>query len=156
MNIKKNIEELLFNSGISGNKIANESGVPQSTVSRFLTGESKLGNMKLDHAITLNDYYIKLKGEIEMNYLVTATKHENFVNDYGMEMEEMIMLESGRAYSSEQAENLAKKHYDNLEDVDYIEIIAPNAQDAVCYWSPQGASATSFNWCEYFEAGGEI
>ncbi len=62
MSIKSNIEALL-QSEISNYKISKETGIAQTTLGDYTTGKSKIGNMKLDHAITLNEYYNKIKGE---------------------------------------------------------------------------------------------
>lgn len=59
--IKKNIEKLLFESDISMYKIHKETGIAQTTLSRFTRKESEIGNMSLDNAIKLNDYYLKIK-----------------------------------------------------------------------------------------------
>lgn len=152
MSIKKNIEKLFELE--TNYKIWQETGIAQSTLSDLKNGKAELGNMKLDHAVTLNNYYKEME---KMNYSVTAIKHEKFINTYGMEIEGEEILASERVPSSVRAEKLAKKYYDTLEGVDYIEIVAPNAQLAVCYWHPQeGASATSYNWCDHFDAGGEV
>lgn len=55
--MKKNIEALL-NSDVSKYKISKETGIAQTTLSDYATGKSKVGNMKLDHAVKLNDFYL--------------------------------------------------------------------------------------------------
>jgi len=58
MDIKENIENLL-QSEISNYRIHKETGVAQSTLSDLKSGKSKLGNVKLDVALKLNDFYLK-------------------------------------------------------------------------------------------------
>jgi len=58
MDIKENIENLL-QSEISNYRIHKETGVAQSTLSDLKSGKSKLGNVKLDVALELNDFYLK-------------------------------------------------------------------------------------------------
>ena len=59
MLLKDNIERLLFESGISNYKISKDTGIAQTTLSRFSTKKSTVGNMSLDNAIKLNEYYKK-------------------------------------------------------------------------------------------------
>lgn len=61
MNIKDNIQALLASKDISNYKISKETGIAQTTLSDYSTGKSQIGNMKLDHAIKLNEYYLKIK-----------------------------------------------------------------------------------------------
>lgn len=56
--IKDNIQHLL-ESDISNYKIHKDTGIAQSTLSDLKKGKSKIGNMKLDHAIKLNEFYLK-------------------------------------------------------------------------------------------------
>lgn len=65
MNIKNNIE-YLFKLNVSNYQISKDTKISQMTLSKYATGKSELGNMTLDNAIKLNDYYNKIKGEIEM------------------------------------------------------------------------------------------
>ena len=59
MDIKKNIEKLLFESGETMYAIYKETGVPQTTLSRFARKESDVENMSLRNALKLNEYYLK-------------------------------------------------------------------------------------------------
>lgn len=59
MDIKENIQKLFENKEISNYKISKETGIAQTTLSDYTTGKSKIGNMKLDHALKLNEYYLK-------------------------------------------------------------------------------------------------
>ena len=45
----------------SGYKISKDTGIAQSTISRFQTGETKFENMRFSHAITLTEYALKIK-----------------------------------------------------------------------------------------------
>jgi len=58
MSIKNNIEAL-FKSRISNYKISKATGIAQTTLGDYSTGKSKIGNMKLDHAEKLNEFYLK-------------------------------------------------------------------------------------------------
>jgi len=58
MDIKENIEKLM-QSEISNYRIYKETGVAQSTLSDLKSGKSKLGNIKLDVALKLNEFYLK-------------------------------------------------------------------------------------------------
>ncbi len=61
MNIKENIRTLLESEEISNYKISKETGIAQTTLSDYATGKSKIDNMKLGHALILNEYYLKIK-----------------------------------------------------------------------------------------------
>lgn len=45
----------------TGYRIAKDTGISQSTISRFQTGESKVENMRLIHAMKLTEYYDEKK-----------------------------------------------------------------------------------------------
>lgn len=55
--MKENIKKLLGLKIPSNYKISQVTGIAQTTLSDYATGKSNLGNMKLDHAIKLNNYY---------------------------------------------------------------------------------------------------
>lgn len=57
--MKENIEKLLKSGMVSNYRISKDTGIIQTTLSSYATGKSNIGNMKLDHAILLNDYYTK-------------------------------------------------------------------------------------------------
>lgn len=73
MNIKQAIRTLLM-SDISNYKISKEVGIAQTTLGDYTTGKSKLGNMKLDHAMKLYEYYTKNEEEINMSYALKQIK----------------------------------------------------------------------------------
>lgn len=58
MDIKKNIENLLASQTITNYQISKETGIAQSTLSDYTKGKTKIGNMKLDHAVLLNEFYL--------------------------------------------------------------------------------------------------
>lgn len=60
-NIKKNIEELLFNSDVTMYEVSKATGIAQTTLSRFTRKESDIENMSLRNALKLNEYYLKRK-----------------------------------------------------------------------------------------------
>lgn len=74
--MRKNIESLLFKSGLSGYRISKDSGVPQSAVNRFMTKEANLDNIPLLNAEKLNKYY-KEEVEMDMNIKAIAKEVEN-------------------------------------------------------------------------------
>lgn len=62
--IINNIKKLLFESEISMYEVSKATGIPQTTLSRFVRKESDIENMSLKNALKLNDYYLKhYKGE---------------------------------------------------------------------------------------------
>lgn len=80
--MKSNIKKLFK---ITTNyQISQGTGIAQTTLGRYTSGNSKVGNMKLDHAITLNNYYNKLKGDINM---------KTYTNYYTINLEIMNELE---------------------------------------------------------------
>jgi len=64
--LKESIMKLLTSEHISNYKISKETGIAQTTLSDYATGKSKIGNMKLDHALKLNEFYNKNKELVEM------------------------------------------------------------------------------------------
>jgi len=61
MRLKENIKELLESEKISNYQISKNTGIAQTTLSRFARSESDIGNMSLDNALKLNEYYNQLK-----------------------------------------------------------------------------------------------
>ena len=60
VDIEKNIKKLLFEMDVSNYKVSKETGIAQTTLSRFTRKESDIDNMSLKNALALNDYYLKL------------------------------------------------------------------------------------------------
>jgi len=59
--MKKEIEWLIFNSGITRYRIYKDTGVSQSTLSDYTTGKTDIGRMPLDTAQALYDYVKEIK-----------------------------------------------------------------------------------------------
>ena len=59
MDIKNNIKKLLKSKEVSNYRISKDTGIAPMTLSDYATGKTKIGSMRLDHAIKLNDYYLK-------------------------------------------------------------------------------------------------
>lgn len=57
--MKENIKKLLKSKEVSKYRISKETGIAQTTLSDYATGKSDIGNMKLDHALKLNEFYLK-------------------------------------------------------------------------------------------------
>ena len=78
------VKELLKSE--TGYRIAKDTGISQSTISRFQTGESKIENMRFSHAITLTNYYNQLKEQSTMKTYElneqTVTLDELFDSNY--------------------------------------------------------------------------
>lgn len=64
--MKESIMKLLTSKHISNYQISKATGIAQTTLSDYTTGKSKIGNMKLDHALKLYDFYLKNKEMVEM------------------------------------------------------------------------------------------
>lgn len=61
--VKRAIEYLLFESGISNYEISKNTGIRTTTLGRYTTGIAKVGNMTLDNVTILYNYYLKIKEE---------------------------------------------------------------------------------------------
>lgn len=57
--IKNNIEKLFFDSDVTNYKIYKATGIRESSLSDIKNKKTKIGNIKLDNAIKLNDFYLK-------------------------------------------------------------------------------------------------
>lgn len=55
--MKKEIEWLLFDSGVSNYQISRATGISQVVLSKYATGKSDVGKMTLDNAERLYEYY---------------------------------------------------------------------------------------------------
>ena len=64
---KDNIEQLLFKTDITVAQISRETGIRTTVLGKYRRGESLVGNMSLDNAITLQGYYLKLEEENNMS-----------------------------------------------------------------------------------------
>ncbi|WP_440894986.1 hypothetical protein ACS127_10455 [Amphibacillus sp. Q70] len=59
--IKKNIEDLLFESELTNYQISKRTGIAQTTLSRFTRKESDIENMSLKNALKLNELWEKIR-----------------------------------------------------------------------------------------------
>lgn len=59
--MKLAIEKLLSDPNVSNYQISKETGITQASLSKYSKGESSIGNMSLDNAIKLYQYYLDLK-----------------------------------------------------------------------------------------------
>ncbi|WP_064468305.1 HTH domain-containing protein [Lederbergia galactosidilytica] len=64
MSIKESIKKLLESKEISNYKISKATGIAQTTLSDYASEKSKIGNMKLDHALKLYEFYLEYKDEV--------------------------------------------------------------------------------------------
>lgn len=65
MNIKENISNLIFKSGVSMYKISKATGVSEPVLGRYKNGSSQIDNMPLETALKLNSFYESLNVEVE-------------------------------------------------------------------------------------------
>lgn len=71
----KNAIEALFNSGVSRYRISKDTGLSAPLLQKYANGTSKIGNMSLDNAITLTEYYNQiLEEEKKMNTITFESK----------------------------------------------------------------------------------
>jgi len=57
--MKENIKKLLTSEEISIYRISKDTGIAESTLRDHANGKTEIGNMKLDFALKLNEYYLK-------------------------------------------------------------------------------------------------
>lgn len=60
-NMKKQIEWLLTESGVSNYRISKETGISEVMLGRYSSGKIDVGRMSLDNAIKLHKYYTELE-----------------------------------------------------------------------------------------------
>lgn len=61
------IQKLFDDPSISNYKLEKETGLKQSMLGKYTRGESEIGSMSLNNALTLYNYYIKVKEAGEIN-----------------------------------------------------------------------------------------
>lgn len=105
MNIKEAIESLL-SSHISNYKISKDVGIAQTTLGDYTTGKSKLGNMKLDHAMKLYDYYLKNEEDIKMREIFNEIDERFYAG--------------GETPPNEKSSKYAM-YYESIEDIEEVE-----------------------------------
>jgi hypothetical protein len=88
IDIKNAIEELLSDPNITNYQIEKATGIRQTVLGKYTRGESKIGNMSLDNAIKLYNYYLKLKEENEMRtweregYIVQEVEFDGDLHEF--------------------------------------------------------------------------
>lgn len=112
MNIKQAIKTLLM-SDISNYKISKEVGIAQTTLGDYTTGKSKLGNMKLDHAMKLYEYYTKNEEEINMSYALKQFKEVELPGSWELAGMEII---TGLDDTNEIVEEMARLYVEEQDD----------------------------------------
>src|SRR5699024_8611145 len=110
--VKKNIEALL-NLGITNYRIHKNTDVAESTLSDLKKDKSKIGNLKLDHALSLNSYYKKIIKDVET---MIDTRQ------YKIQLEIMTVLR-------ERIENLMFKVTNHKDDK--LEVLKKNAKKKI-------------------------
>lgn len=134
MDIKQNIKRLFETT--TNYKISNETDIAQTTLGRYTSGNSKIGNMKLDHAITLNNYYIKNKEMLSMQNLVNAIRknykvdgeNERYVEVYNNASE--ILEEQDKEQFEEKFLSGYVQKTDDIEKLNYPIITFDYSGDA--------------------------
>lgn len=61
--MKKEIKFLLKESGLTNYQISKETGIAQTVLGRYTSGNAEIDNMTLGNATKLYEYYLKLEGE---------------------------------------------------------------------------------------------
>lgn len=102
--MKENIEKLLKSKMVSNYTISKITGIAQSTISGYVTGTNKIGNMKLDHAILLNEYYTK-------NWKEKVEEMENIKEIIGnIENGKVDLVQDFEIYEREYMDAATEKH----------------------------------------------
>src|SRR5690625_3305918 len=99
--MRDNIKKLLASKVVSNYKISKDTKIARMTLSDYATGKSNIGNMKLDHADTLNKYYeeeIMIK-ELGIN-LEEITKAKDEFNSWSGTATLFIDFEDGETWTS--------------------------------------------------------
>lgn len=142
MNIKNNIERLLKLE--TNYKIWQETGIAQTTLGDYTKGKSKVGNMKLDHAIKLNDYYKNNKEMLEMKELnFSGMEYNDKQVDVVLQVDDFEeVFAAYNRISGKDEEFFAKELGDGLEEAieeDYDTI-------SVCFKHEYNNECISFNY----------
>lgn len=61
--LRQKVETLVNDPTMSAYRIANESGLWENSIQRLKTGESKVGNIRLEVAEKIGDFYDRLEAE---------------------------------------------------------------------------------------------
>lgn len=87
--IRKNIEKLL-KSGITAYRLSKDTGIALNSVNRLITGKTYIGNITLDNAEKLNEYYLKKVASYDMKKIVKLAKLKAFEHVIGTEKRELV------------------------------------------------------------------
>lgn len=117
--MKKEIEELL-NSDLTSYKIAKETGITVQQIDRYRKS-SKVGNITLDNAIKLYNYY-KKRGMDMRNYDKMMTIVNELVLEEGAWVDFWFEDKPNDITTSNSLEEL-KSHLGHLEEDDYEKLI---------------------------------
>lgn len=98
--MKNNIKKLLGLEKPSNYKISKDTDISQATLSDYSTGKSDIKNMKLDHAIKLNNYYevIIMTKELGIN-LDEITEAKDEFNSWSGNAVLWIDFEDGKVWT---------------------------------------------------------
>lgn len=134
--MKKQIEWLLLESDVSNYQISQATGISAVMLHKYTTGKSVIGNMTLDNAIKLQNYYMEVI-KMAKPYQVSAYREVVFTNTYGMEMEEHVDHIDVDCGTSDKAEKVARELYDTGKYT-HIYIDYAHPQQAACFYNPHG------------------
>lgn len=120
----------LFNSGITNYRISQETKISEQTIGHYTTGKGNVGNMKLDYAIKLTEYYKKIEEEINMtkvnfNGKIYTLTEEAYVQDgfkrnwYGLGLDDERPFYIAPAVDEEGSKyEVVWEVYDNWEELE--------------------------------------
>ena len=96
MIMRKEIEWMLFESGITSYQISKETGIAQYTLGKYKKGASDIGNMSLSNAEAIYKFSLEVKRseDIEIHY----DKWENYTIINGDVVEEGIKVKVGQEF----------------------------------------------------------
>lgn len=96
--MKKQIEWLLFKSGISNYQISKVTGISRAVLSKYETGKSDIGRMTLDNAIKLNDYFKEMLKLANDKFGTIDFEGKTYIMLDQAELSGRQLLEIGRAH----------------------------------------------------------
>lgn len=104
--MRDNIKELFKT--VSGYRIVKDTGIPQSTISRIVSGETEIGKARFEVIEKLDDYYLKLKEENRMNIeeLQSQVKDRIHLSESNGRFYAVIVEENGDEHDLAQADNV--------------------------------------------------
>lgn len=116
--MKKAIEFLLFNSGVSNYQIAKATGISQVVLSKYATGKSDVGRMTLDNAEKIYNYF---KEWIEMT--------ENEFGTVFFEGKGYILVEQAFLNHIQGLDGVSDDHY-------AARAVDRDGNEYMVYWNP--------------------